>query len=69
LSHIKKITGGDEKLVRTIASKTLCGQEIDKELCDIANNTIVPPTSEQQSKHKKFLMIPQNQYKTHKNLQ
>jgi type I restriction-modification system DNA methylase subunit len=40
LSHIKKITGGDEKLVRTIASKTLCGQEIDKELCDIANITI-----------------------------
>lgn len=40
LKHIKELTGGSEERARKVASNSISGQEIDKELTDIANSTI-----------------------------
>src|SRR3989338_2177553 len=40
LKHIKELAVGNEDKARKIASTSILGQEIDKELCDIANSTI-----------------------------
>ncbi|MCX6739992.1 MAG: N-6 DNA methylase [Candidatus Parcubacteria bacterium] len=40
LKHIKELANGNEEKARKIAGKALLGQEIDKELADIANSTI-----------------------------
>ena len=40
LKHIKELTGGNEEKARKVASNSISGQEIDKELTDIANSTI-----------------------------
>jgi len=40
LKHIKELTVGNEEKSRKIATNAILGQEIDKELCEIANSTI-----------------------------
>lgn len=40
LKHIKELTDGNEEKSRKIATNSILGQEIDKELCEIANSTI-----------------------------
>lgn len=40
IKHVKEITGGNEIKARKIASSYIIGQEIDKELTEIANSTV-----------------------------
>ncbi len=40
LKHIKKLADGDEEKARKLAKESIAGQELDKELSEIANSTM-----------------------------